>query len=72
VATDADRPEAELDPEARRRADIARARYLAREARLAREAAERAARDAGLKQAALADPVAAALERARARTKPGG
>ena len=72
MATDADRPEDELDPAARRRAAIARARYLAREARLAREAAERAAREVERTQAALADPVAAALERARARTKPGG
>jgi hypothetical protein len=71
VAHDPDPPESELDPEARRRAGIARARYLAREERLAREAAEQAARDAERAKAALADPVAAALERARNRTKPG-
>jgi electron transport complex protein RnfC len=65
-----DPPESELDPSARRRADIARARYLAREARLAREAAERNARDAERTKAAGVDPVAAALERARARRKP--
>jgi hypothetical protein len=70
VAHDPDPPESELDPQARRRAGIARARYLAREARLAREAAEQAARDAERATAALVDPVAAALERARARMKP--
>jgi hypothetical protein len=63
-------PEDELDPAARQRADVARARYRAREARLAREATEQAARDAERAKAAGADPVAAALERARARAKP--
>jgi hypothetical protein len=65
-----DPPESELDPGARKRADVARARYRAREARLAREAAERTSRDAQRAISTGADPVAAALERARARTKP--
>ena len=70
MPTDPDSPESELDPAARQRADIARARYLAREARLAREVAEQAARDAERAKAASADPVAAALARAKARIKP--
>jgi Na+-translocating ferredoxin:NAD+ oxidoreductase RnfC subunit len=57
------------DPAVRRRADAARARFLARQARLQREEAERAPRDAERAQAAGADPVAAALARARARNK---
>jgi hypothetical protein len=58
------------DTAARQRADLARARFRARQARLARWEAERQARDAQRAQAVPTDPVAAALARARARAKP--
>jgi electron transport complex protein RnfB len=57
------------NPEDRRRADAARARFRAREARLAREAAERAEHEARRTEAAGLDPVAAALARAQARKR---
>jgi hypothetical protein len=58
------------DPANQRRADLARARFRARQARLARWEEERRERDAQRAQVAATDPVAAALARARARTKP--
>jgi Na+-translocating ferredoxin:NAD+ oxidoreductase RnfC subunit len=57
------------NPADRRRADLARGRFLARQARLQREEAERVARDAERAQAAPVDPVAAALARARAKSR---
>jgi hypothetical protein len=55
------------------RAKLARVRFEARQARLARlsqERAQREARQAAQAQSADDDPVAAALARARARSKP--
>ena len=57
------------NPDDRKRADAARARFRAREARLAREAAERAEHEARRSEAVGLDPVAAALARARARKR---
>ena len=57
------------NPDDVRRADLARARFLKRQARLAREAAEKAEHDARRAQAAGTDPVAAALARAQARRR---
>ena len=58
---------------ARAQADAARAHYLARTRRLARDAAERRERDAARKHdLTSADAVAAAIERAKARRRPGG